>query len=105
MADDAAHDIVVETDAIRAVFSTAGGTLKSWRLKRYREAGEALEFVPTDLPPGTPKPFTLAVTNDAALSSTLAGALFKPSTTSLSLGSAPGQLSFQYSDQSGLNGE
>jgi YidC/Oxa1 family membrane protein insertase len=102
VADDAAHDIVVETDSIRAVFTSAGATLKSWTLKRYPEGGAPLEFVPRDLPPGTPRPFTLA-TNDAGLSTTLATALFKPSAGSLTLGSAPGQLSFQYSDQSGLN--
>ena len=45
--DAVARDIVVETDAVRAVFSTEGATLKSWRLKKYFDAtGEALELVP-----------------------------------------------------------
>src|SRR6185436_2904798 len=38
-----------------------------------------------------------------ALSRTLAAALFKPSADNLTLGSAPGQLTFEYSDVSGLH--
>src|SRR5688500_11947671 len=33
--DTSARDIVVETDTLRAVFTTEGATLKSWRLKSY----------------------------------------------------------------------
>ena len=45
IADTAAHDIVVETDDVRAVFSTAGATLKSWKLKHYLDgAREPLEL-------------------------------------------------------------
>src|SRR5829696_6498815 len=45
--DTSARDIVVETDMVRAVFSTQGATLKSWRLKKYSDArGEPLELVP-----------------------------------------------------------
>jgi YidC/Oxa1 family membrane protein insertase len=102
VADAAARDIVVETDTVRAVFSTAGATLKSWKLKRYLEDGAPLELVPTDVPPTYPRPFTLS-TNDAALSKTLETALFRPSAEGLSLGSAPGTLTFQYRDASGLN--
>ena len=32
VADSSARDIVVETDAVRAVFTTAGAALKSWQL-------------------------------------------------------------------------
>jgi len=31
-------DIVIETDLLKAVLNTAGGTIKSWELKNYREA-------------------------------------------------------------------
>lgn len=31
-------DIVIETDLLKAVLNTAGGTIKSWELKKYREA-------------------------------------------------------------------
>jgi YidC/Oxa1 family membrane protein insertase len=102
VADAAVRDIVVETDAIRAVFSNAGAVLKQWQLKKYLEEGKPLELVPTDIPREFARPFTLS-TDDPALSRTLATALFKPSAAALSLGAAPGTLSFQYSDQSGLN--
>jgi len=98
-----ARDIVVDTDAIHAVFSTAGGVLKSWQLKNYREhSGEPLELVPQQVPADLPKPFTLG-TDDPALSAVLARAPFEPSETSLSLGSSPGTLTFVYRDGSGLN--
>ncbi|HET9370926.1 MAG TPA: membrane protein insertase YidC [Vicinamibacterales bacterium] len=100
--DAVARDIVVETEAIRAVFNTKGATLRSWQLKHYRERdGTPLELVPS-LGSGFDYPFTLA-TSDATLSATLAAALFKPSAESLSLGTATGTISFQYSDAAGLN--
>jgi YidC/Oxa1 family membrane protein insertase len=102
LADSEARDVVVETDTVRAVFSTEGATLRSWTLKRYLEDGRPLELVPVEIPDSFPRPFTLS-TNDETLSRTLARALFKPSHEGLSLGSAPGTLSFEYRDQSGLN--
>lgn len=100
--DTAVRDIVVETDAVRAVFSTAGATLRSWKLKHYLEGGQPLELVPAEVPESLPRPFTLS-TDDAGLSKTLAAALFKPSADRLTLGAAPGTLSFEYRDASGLN--
>ncbi|MCC7008253.1 MAG: membrane protein insertase YidC [Acidobacteria bacterium] len=100
VADARARDIIVETDLVRAVFSTAGATLRSWTLKRYLEGGQPLEFVPKDLPATYPKPFTLS-TDDPAISSTLATALFRPSSDALTLGASPGTLSFEYRDASG----
>ncbi len=94
--------VVVETDEIIAVFTTAGATLKSWTLKRYLDRGQPLDLVPADLPADQPRPFTL-VTNDPALSATLASAVYRPSAPGLSLGSAPGQLTFEYTDASGVN--
>src|SRR6188508_558446 len=45
--DAAAREIVVETEAIRAVFSTKGATLRSWQLKHFRERdGKPLELIP-----------------------------------------------------------
>jgi YidC/Oxa1 family membrane protein insertase len=106
VADTAARDIVIETDSIRAVISTAGAVLKSWKLKKYFDDNgthQPLELVPQDVPPGAyARPFTL-VTDDPGVTQTLARALFKPSAEGLSLGSAPGTLSFQYQDASGLN--
>jgi YidC/Oxa1 family membrane protein insertase len=106
VADAAARDIVVETDSIRAVISTAGAVLTSWKLKKYPDeidSRQPLELVPQDIPPNTyPRPFTLA-TDDPGLSQTLAHALFQPSADGLSLGNKAGTLSFQYQDAAGLN--
>jgi YidC/Oxa1 family membrane protein insertase len=103
VADTAARDIVVETDAVRAVFSTAGGVLTSWELKGHKdELGEPLDLVPADIPESLPRPFALA-TDDEATSATLGAALFQPSVDSLSLGATPGTLDFQYRDASGLS--
>jgi YidC/Oxa1 family membrane protein insertase len=103
VADTEVRDIVVETDSVRAVYSTRGATLTSWQLKHYLDHdGRPLELVPAGLPSSFPRPFTLS-TDDAALSARLADALFEPSTTStLDLGSAPGVLRFEYRDASGL---
>src|SRR5688572_9332539 len=51
VADTEARDIVVETDAVRAVFNTRGAVLTSWRLKNYQGAdGQPLDLVPSELP-------------------------------------------------------
>jgi YidC/Oxa1 family membrane protein insertase len=101
--DVAARDIVVETDAVRAVFTTEGAALKSWRLKRYFDSrGEPLELIPEGLPENHPRAFTMATDQDP-VSATLLRAKFRPSAEGpLSLGSAPGMLSFEYQDASGL---
>jgi YidC/Oxa1 family membrane protein insertase len=96
-----ARDITVDTKHVRAVFSTAGGILKSWRLKGYLDDGQPLELVPQDVPDSFPQPFTLT-TADSTVSATLAKAIFKPSTEALDLGTTPGQMTFEYQDQSGL---
>jgi YidC/Oxa1 family membrane protein insertase len=102
VADSAERDITFENPAVRAVFTTRGGALKSWRLKNYQNAArEPLELVPQTVPPGTPRPFTLAVP-DAAASATLAQALFKPNTENLQASSGPVTLAFDYQDASGL---
>lgn len=103
IADAAARDIVVETDTVRAVFTTEGAALKSWRLKKYFDArGEALELVPAALPANYPRPFTLSTDQDA-VSAVLLNARFRPSADGpLSLGKSPGTLSFEYQDASGL---
>ena len=102
VADSAERDIAFENQSVRAVFTTRGGALKSWRLKKYQGAArEPLELVPHTVPPGTPRPFTLSVP-DAATSATLAQALFKPSTEELVVSSGPATLAFDYQDASGL---
>jgi YidC/Oxa1 family membrane protein insertase len=103
VSDATVREIVVETDAVRAVFSTEGATLRSWRLKHYFGADkQPLELVPVEVPASYPHPFTLATDQDA-LTKQLAIAKFRPSADGpLMLGSAPGTLSFEYQDASGL---
>ena len=102
VADSAERDITFENQSVLAVFTTRGGALKSWRLKKYQDAArEPLELVPHDVPPGTIRPFTLSVP-DAAASTTLAQALFKPSADSVQATSGPATLAFDYQDASGL---
>ena len=102
VADSAERDITVENAVVQAVFTTRGGVLKSWRLKKYYDAaGQPLELVPHSVPAGTPRPFTLQVP-DAAASTTLANGLFKPSADRVEVASGSGSLAFDYQDASGL---
>jgi YidC/Oxa1 family membrane protein insertase len=102
VADAEERDVTVENDSVRAVFTTRGGALKSWRLKKYKDpAGQPLELVPSAVPPGTIRPFTLSVAEPGA-SSALAQALYKASSTELHVTSAPATLTFDYQDASGL---
>jgi YidC/Oxa1 family membrane protein insertase len=97
------RDIVVENEMVRAVFSTRGAVLKSWRLKRYYdEGGNPLDLVPDRAPPGSARPFTLTV-DDAATTTTLGQAVYKPSADSLNTTSGPASLTFEYRDASGLS--
>jgi YidC/Oxa1 family membrane protein insertase len=100
--DPAATEVVVETDSVRAVFSTAGATLTNWTLKHYLEDGEPLDLVPANLPPELVRPFTLT-TDDPAISARLVTAIYRPSASGLTLGSAPGRISFEYAGEDGLN--
>jgi len=116
VADTAARDIVVDTDTIHAVFTTAGAVLKSWKLKKFMGDGNVpLELVPVELPdqPGaTPpapagmmplaKPFQFS-TDDADVTARLSQALFRPSADGLTIGYDTGTLSFEYQDASGLH--
>lgn len=103
VADAAERDVVVENQSVRAVFTTRGGALKSWRLKKYQDASrEPLELVPHAVPPDTPRPFTLQVPDPAA-TATLAKALFKPSADNVEVTSGPRSLTFEYQDASGLS--
>jgi YidC/Oxa1 family membrane protein insertase len=102
VADTTERDVTVENPSVTAVFTTKGGVLKSWRLKKYPDAaGVALELVPHTVPPGTSRPFTLSVP-DAAASATLAQALFKPSADALQVTAGTSTLVFEYEDANGL---
>ena len=98
-----ARDIVVETESVRAVFTTQGAALKSWKLLQYQLNGEPLDLVPQDLPAGGfARPFTLTTDNDA-VTKALAEAVYEPSAPGLSLGKSPGTLTFQYRDANGVS--
>ena len=76
VADTAERDITFENDAVSAVFTTRGGALKSWRLKKYQDAaGQPLELVPASVPPGTPRPFTLSARRSGRRGHARAGAV------------------------------
>ena len=101
--DASARDIVVETDSVRAVFTTQGATLKSWQLLKYNGSdGKPLELIPGGLPPNTIRPFTLT-TDDEALTRTLAAAVYDATVDRLTLGSEPGTLTFQLRGVDGVN--
>jgi YidC/Oxa1 family membrane protein insertase len=101
-ADSAERDITFENGSVLAVFSNRGAVLRSWRLKKYLNAArEPLELVPQDAPAGLSKPFTLTV-DDAAVSKTLAQALYRPSATSVDASREPQTLSFEYQEAGGL---
>jgi YidC/Oxa1 family membrane protein insertase len=102
VADTEEREVVVENPYVRAVFTSRGGALKSWRLKNYKDdSGTPLELVPTRVPPGSLKPFTLSV-DDAAISGRLQQALYRPSASQLDAGSGPGSITFDYQDAGGL---
>jgi YidC/Oxa1 family membrane protein insertase len=103
VSDTAERDVTFENEAVSAVFTTRGGALKSWRLKKYQDAaGKPLELVPPSVPPGTPRPFTLSA-EEPAVAATLAQALYKPSATEVRVTDAPVTLTFDYQDASGLS--
>src|SRR4051794_27090451 len=101
VSDAAERDIVVENDAVRAVFTNRGAVLKSWVLKRYRDrSGALLDLIPQAVK-GGPRPFTL-VADDGKTSAALRNAIYKPSADALTLNSGPATLTFDYQDAAGL---
>jgi YidC/Oxa1 family membrane protein insertase len=97
----AEQDVTIENSAVLAVFSTRGATLKSWRLKNYRDGtGAPLELVPQKIT-GADRPFTLLV-EDESTTARLKDALFKPDQAAVKVESSPATLVFAYQDASGL---
>jgi YidC/Oxa1 family membrane protein insertase len=103
VADTSERDIVVESAAVRAVVTTRGAELKSWRLKKFfDQAGQPLELVPSAVPSGQPLPFALSV-GDGQIDGRLRRALYRPSADRLTVGPAGSSLSFEYRDAAGLH--
>jgi YidC/Oxa1 family membrane protein insertase len=101
--DDVERDIVVDMAAVRAVFSNRGGVLKSWKLKRYFDStGAPIDILPSALQATERRPFSLTV-GDAALTTTVNGALYKPSTGSLNIGTQGGTLGFEFRNADGVH--
>jgi YidC/Oxa1 family membrane protein insertase len=102
VAASADQDIVVESDAVLAVFSTKGAVLKSWRLKKYfDDKGAPLELVPANVPNAT-KPFSLDIVDNQAVTAKLRTALFKPDRERLDVTGDASSLNFEYRDAAGL---
>ena len=65
--EPAERDIVVETAAVRAVFTNRGGRLRHWQLKNYTDDQEGpVDLVPEVIPPELPLPFSLRVDDPAS---------------------------------------
>jgi YidC/Oxa1 family membrane protein insertase len=106
VADAAEREIVVETTTVQAVFSNRGARLVHWRLKDYRdEKGAPVDLIPTDLPPGTPAPFSLRL-DDERLTSRLDTALYQVGGAAgpeVDARSAPQTVTFEFQDAAGLH--
>jgi YidC/Oxa1 family membrane protein insertase len=100
-----ARDIAIETPYVHGVFTSRGGALRSWELKKYRDpSGHPLEVVAGHAPADAPLPFTLAV-DDQQLSLRLATAPFALTASSTPSESNGGSwhLQFDYNDGSGVH--
>src|SRR5262245_48324679 len=92
------RELTIDNADVHGVFTSRGGVLKSWQLKKYHDDhGRALEIVAGHAPADAALPFTLA-TDDAALSAVLASASF----TATEGGGPNGtwRATFEYSDAS-----
>ena len=101
--DSEDRDVVVENAEVRAVFSSRGAALKSWRLKRFfDDRRQPIDLVPDVAPAQEAPPFALT-TGDAALDTRLRTALYKPSAPGLQVGDTGGEMVFEFADDSGLS--
>ena len=93
------QDIVVETSLYRAVWSSKGGILKSWRLKAHRDADkEDLEIVPAQADEVGLFPFMIDL-DDPGLADRLNAEIFEASPGAVNLRDGDsGELRFVYSD-------
>lgn len=102
VADNQEQEVRIETRDVVALFTNRGARLKSWRLKRFRDAkNEPLELVVRV--EGQPLPFSVRTTDEAA-TATLNDALYSSANASQEQRetSAPVDLRFEYRDSTGL---
>ena len=93
---DAESTTVVENELYRITFSNRGGEVTSWILKKYNDNnGKPLDLVHQDAAKKFGYPLSI-YTYDAALTSSLAKALYVPSATGTL--ATPSTLTFTYSD-------
>ena len=87
----------VENELYKITFSNHGGEVRSWILKKYKDASQKaqLDLVSHDAAEKFGYPLSL-YTYDPALTAGLRNALYVPSATGTM--SAPGKLSFEFSD-------
>jgi YidC/Oxa1 family membrane protein insertase len=106
VADREERDIVVETRAVRAVFTNRGARLKSWQLKTYLDLQKKpQELVAAYMPDYRARPFDLKVDDEAA-NAALKVALFKTSAGNdgrVDVSQGAETVTFEYKDASGLS--
>ena len=100
------REITVDTSTVQAVFTNRGGRLLHWRLKSYRDnRGEAVDLVPSGLPPTEQLPFSLRA-DDSNLTARWNNAIYRVS------GDANGHVdatrgaasvSFEFQDAAGVH--
>ncbi len=99
------REIVVETATVEAVFTNRGGRVLHWRLKDYPDdTGEPVDLVPTGVPPGLPRPFSLEL-DDAGLTERLNTAIYRVAGDTSGRLDATGSeatLTFEFEDAAGL---
>ena len=102
-ADAAPRDILVESERVRAVFRNRGASPFKWELKEHldEETSQPIDLVPRELPPGELPPFSL-VFEDPELTRRAAEALFRPSSTGVTLADRAETLAFEFEDSSGF---
>jgi YidC/Oxa1 family membrane protein insertase len=90
------REIVVETAAVRAVFTNRGGRLRHWALKQYRDDQEGpIDLIPEVIPPDLPLPFSLRL-DDPAVTTRVNDGLYRV------VGPQDGSVSFELETADGL---
>jgi YidC/Oxa1 family membrane protein insertase len=100
--DTVERDVVVESEFLKAVFTTRGAELKSWQLKRFSgSGGGAMDVIPAEDVGDRPGAFAVR-TDDARLDERLHEALFRPSATEVAFGEDGTEVVFEFQDEAGL---